>query len=471
MSPDPSPSANATGAARGFARPQRADFQRLLALALPVVVVQVGMMAMGVVDTLMVGHVSAADLAGVALGNLYVFGLLALGMGTLMALDPIVAQAVGAGDAPAVARGIQRGLALAVALTVVTSFLFLPARPVLAFLRQPADVVPRAAGYVAVSIPGIFPFFAFVVLRQSLQAMGRMSPIVTTILLANVFNGLLCWTFVFGHLGVPPLGTVGAGIATAIARWGMALGLLGVAWRELRPHLVPWRREVLAAAPLARMLRLGLPIGLQMQLEIGVFSVVALLMGHIGTVPMAAHQIAINIASLTFMVPLGVSGAAAVVVGQAVGAGEAARARRSAVAALATGAAFMLLSGLVLTLAPRPLARLYSLEAAVVALASLLIPIAGVFQVFDGLQVVSIGVLRGVGDTRAPMVVNVLGFWLIGLPVSLWLGFGVGTGAVGLWWGLVAGLAAVAMFLLARVRARLGSALERVRIEEETHPG
>jgi MATE family multidrug resistance protein len=219
------------------------------------------------------------------------------------------------------------------------------------------------------------------------------------------------------------------------------------------------------------MLRLGLPIGLQMQLEIGVFSVVALLMGHIGTVPMAAHQIAINIASLTFMVPLGVSGAAAVVVGQAVGAGEAARARRSAVAALATGAAFMLLSGLVLTLAPRPLARLYSLEAAVVALASLLIPIAGVFQVFDGLQVVSIGVLRGVGDTRAPMVVNVLGFWLIGLPVSLWLGFGVGTGAVGLWWGLVAGLAAVAMFLLARVRARLGSALERVRIEEETHPG
>ena len=185
---------------------------------------------------------------------------------------------------------------------------------------------------------------------------------------------------------------------------------------------------------------------------------------------MAAHQVAINIASLTFMVPLGVSSAAAVLVGQAVGAGEPMRARRSAVAALGAGAAFMALSGAVLTLAPGVLAYAYSTEAAVVALATLLIPIAGVFQIFDGLQVVSIGVLRGVGDTRTPMIVNVLGFWLIGFPVSLWLGFVAGGGAVGLWWGLVVGLAAVATILLLRVRSRLRRSLERLVIEEHGAP-
>ncbi len=247
----------------------------------------------------------------------------------------------------------------------------------------------------------------------------------------------------------------------------MALGLLAIAWRELRPRLVPLRRESIALAPLGRMLRIGVPIGIQIQLEIGVFAVIALLMGRLGTVPMAAHQVAINIASLTFMVPLGVGGAASVLVGHAVGAGDAPRARRSAVAALGAGGAFMLLSGVALFAVPGLLARVYSSDLGVVALALQLIPIAGVFQVFDGLQVVSVGVLRGVGDTRAPMVVNVLGFWLIGLPVSLWLGFGVGAGAVGLWWGLVAGLAAVAAFLVLRVRARLGQALRRVAIEEQ----
>ncbi|MBI5710682.1 MAG: MATE family efflux transporter [Candidatus Eisenbacteria bacterium] len=448
--------------------PTREDFGRLAGLAVPIVTVQLGMMLMGVVDTIMVGHVNATALAAAALGNLYVFALLVFGMGTLMALDPIVAQAVGARDDAAVARGIQRGLVLSVLLTVPTSALFLPVHAFLGVLGQPADVVPLTARYVAVSIPGVLPFFAFVVLRQSLQAMGRMRPVVITIVLANLLNAALGWMFIFGKLGCPALGAVGAGLAATCGRWGMALGLLAIAWRELSPRLVPLRRESIALAPLGRMLRLGIPIGVQIQLEIGVFGVIALLMGRLGTVAMASHQVAINIASLTFMVPLGVGGAAAVLVGQSVGAGDAPRARRAAVAALGAGGAFMLLSGFMLFALPGLLARVYSSDTAVVALAMRLIPIAGVFQVFDGLQVVSVGVLRGVGDTRAPMVVNVLGFWLIGLPVSLWLGFGLGGGAVGLWWGLVAGLAAVAAFLVARVRARFARALVCVAIEEET---
>ncbi len=449
-------------------RPGPDDLRGLLELALPIVVVQVGMMAMGVVDSILLGHLSAADLAAGALGNLYFFAVVGLGMGTLFALDPVVAQAVGARDAAGVTRGVQRGLVIAGGFTLVTSFGFLPARAIFVGLGQPADVIPRAASYAAACVPGVLPFYAFIVLRQSLQAMGRLAPIVISMTAANLLNLGLAWALIFGHGGLPALGAAGAALATSASRWMLVAGLLALAWRELAPCVTRFERAVLEPLPLMRMLRLGIPIGVQFLLEMGVFSVVALLMGRIGTQAMAAHQIAINIASLTFMVPLGVAGAAAVVVGRAVGAGDPDGARRGAVAALGTGAAFMALSGLTLTLLPGALAGVYTRESAVLAVAVALIPIAGVFQVFDGLQVVSIGVLRGVGDTRTPMLVNVLGFWLLGLPVSLLLAFRVGFGAVGLWWGLVVGLIAVASFLVARVAQRLSRPLARVVIDEST---
>jgi multidrug resistance protein, MATE family len=452
--------------AGGSAMPRAADFRGLVALAVPVATVQVGLMLMGVVDTILVGHVSAANLAAVALGNLYTFGCSAFGLGALMALDPVVAQAVGAKDEVGVARGIQRGILLSLAITIPTALAYLPAEHFFEWARQPADVVPRAGDFVRFSIAGVPAFFAFVVLRQSLQAMGRMRPIVTVIFAANAINAVLCWLFVYGHLG-SVRGAAGAALASVIARWCMALGLLALAWRELEPALVPFRPEALLPRPLFRMIAIGAPIGAQYLLEFGVFGIVALLMGRLGTVQVAAHQIAINIASLTFMVPLGVSSAASVLVGRAVGAGRPEAARRAAVAALVVGLGFMMLSGVVLGAMPMPLARIYSGDATVLAMAAALIPLAAVFQVFDGLQIVSIGVLRGVGDTRAPMIVNVLGFWLIGFPVSLWLGFRAGYGAVGLWWGLVVGLAAVATFLVARVRSRLSATLERLVIEEE----
>jgi MATE family multidrug resistance protein len=208
--------------------------------------------------------------------------------------------------------------------------------------------------------------------------------------------------------------------------------------------------------------RLGLPIGAQQGLEFGAFGTVGLLMGRLGTVPVAGHQAALNLAALTFMVPLGVGAAAAVRVGHAVGAGDARGARRAAAAALACGVGFMAASALVLLAAPRALAGLYTSDAAVLALAASLIPIAGVFQVFDGLQVVSLGVLRGAGDTRVPMLVNAVGFWLLGLPLGAWLGLRTSLGPPGLWWGLVAGLAVVGVVLGARVRWRLRGGVRRV---------
>ncbi len=446
--------------------PDRGGLRQLLGLAAPIVAVQVGMMLIGTVTTIMVGHVSAVDLAAAALGNLYFVAVILLGWGTLMALDPVVAQAVGARDEAAISLGIQRGMVLAVGLSVLTGLAFLPARAVLEFLRQPADVVPLAARYVRVSIPGIFPFLAFVVMRRSLQAMGRMRPIVLTILVANVLNAALGWVFIFGWMGSPRLGAVGAGLAATGARWGMALGLLGLAWRTLRPLALPPRRLALAGAPLGRMLWIGLPIGIQQQLEYGIFAVVGLFMGRLGTVPMAAHAIALTVASVSFMVPQGVASAAAVRVGQAIGAGDVGRARRAAAWALVSGAGFMLLAGLTFVLAPRPLARLFSAEPPVLAVAVALLPIAGVFQVFDGIQVVSIGVLRGLADTRTPVAVNLLGFWLVGVPLSWWLGFRRDAGPEGLWWGLVAGLLVVAIALLVRARQMLRRPLHRIVLDE-----
>jgi MATE family multidrug resistance protein len=237
------------------------------------------------------------------------------------------------------------------------------------------------------------------------------------------------------------------------------------AWTVLREHLRPFHREVLSPLPLGRLLRLGAPIGVQHQLEYGVFAVVALLMGAMGTVQVAGHQVALNLASLTFMVPLGLSAAAAVVVGHAVGRGDREGAEEATRAALYTAVAFMGTTAVTFLVIPEPLARLYTDAPAVLAVAVVLIPLAGIFQVFDGIQVTSIGLLRGLGDTRTPMVTGILGFWLVGLPVSLLLGFTLDYGPAGLWWGLVLGLVAVALFLVIRLRHKLRQPLRRVQLE------
>ena len=439
----------------------------MLRLALPVVLAQVGLMAMGVVDTLMVGRVSAVALAAVALGNLYFITLLVPASGTLMVLDPVVAQAVGARDHEGMARGVQRGFLLALALGVVFSLALLPVRSVLVLLHQPPVLVPIASSYVLISVLGIFPFLAFIVLRQSLQAMGEMRVLLVVIVFANLLNAFLNWVFVYGHLGSPAMGAPGSAWATCVARWLMAILLLSFGWRSLRPALLPWRRETLHITPLRAMLQLGIPIGLQQAMEFGAFAAIGVLMGVLGTTEMAAHQIAINLASLTFMVPLGVGAAAAVRVGHAAGAGDAESARESARAALVCGVGFMVCTAVILLLVPAAITALYTSEVSVAGLAATLIPIAGVFQVFDGIQAVCAGVLRGLGDTRAAFIINLAGFWLAGFPVSVALGFYTTLGAVGLWWGFVAGLGVVAALLFLRMRNQMRGPIARTTVEAD----
>ncbi len=274
---------------------------------------------------------------------------------------------------------------------------------------------------------------------------------------------------VFGRFGIPAMGSSGSALSSTIGRFAMYGVLLLLAWPRLRPLLVPARRESFAPGPVWRTLQIGLPAGVQSSIEYATFAGISVLAGWFGAEAMGGHQVALNLSSLTFMVPAGVGAAASVLVGHAIGEGDSRHARRVAASAVLVGVGFMAICALVMLLAPSPFAHLYTSVPGVTAVAVVLIPIAGIFQVFDGMQAVCGGILRGAGDTVAAMVANVFGFWLIGTPVSLWLGFGAKLGVVGLWWGFVAGLVAVSTFLLVRVRVRLGGTLERVRIETHAH--
>ena len=446
-------------------RPTVAELREMARLATPIVLVNVGLQGMGFVDVMMLGRVSAVHLASAALGNFYFFITSIVGIGLLMVLDPVVAQAVGARDEPGIARGVQRGLLLTLAVTVAIALTYLPAEAVLGLLGQPEEVTPLAAAYVRWCIPGLLPFFAFNALRQVLQALRRVRPIVVAVLVGNIANAGLNWVLIFGHLGFEPGGVVGSSQGTAIARWIMLLVLLASCWPVIRPRVVPWLAESLQLAPLWRMLKLGSPIAVQLFAEAGAFGIVTVMTGWMGTTTLAGHEITLSLAALTFMVPMGVAAAAAVMVGHAVGAGDVAESRRDAVAALAVGVGFMAAMGIVFWLIPGALAAAFTTDPATRLMATTLIPIAAVFQVFDGTQVISASILRGAGDTRVPMILHTLSFWAVGIPLGALVAFGYDGGAPGLWWGLTAGLAAAAVLQLARVRVKLGGEVGRVVIE------
>src|SRR5688572_6009414 len=310
------------------------------------------MLSMGVVDTIMVGRVSALDLAAVAIGHLYFFGVVVFGMGVLYALDPVISQSVGAGDGVGVARGVQRGFVLALALSAIAMLLLVPAAPFFRAVGQPDEIVPTAGRYAHGLIAGVFPFYGFIVLRQSLQAMGRVRAILLVVVVANVVNAALNWVLIYGNLGAPALGAVGSAWATSIARWFMLLALLGAGWRLLAPRLRPLRADALAGRPLARLLRVGAPVGAQQWLEFGVFGAAGLLMGLLGAVALASHQVALQLAALTFMVPVGVAQATSVLVGQAVGRGDPSAARRAVGAGAITGVGFMTFTALAFLVVP-----------------------------------------------------------------------------------------------------------------------
>jgi multidrug resistance protein, MATE family len=439
--------------------PTRRELVDVARLAGPIVLVQLGLMSMGTVDAAMLGRVSPTAMAGGALGNWHWLLVTMIGQGAIQVIDPIVSQARGAQDQEAVRLGIQRGLLMGVLLALPTMLLLWPAEAAMRLLGQPAEVAALAGQYSRALIPSVLAYFWFFALRQSLQALQRVGPILVTVLAANLVNAFFNWVFIFGNLGAPAMGVRGAAWATTIGRWTTVLLLLAMSWPHLAAQLRgPWRQAREWAA-LKSMLRLGLPIGVHQWLEIAAFGAALLLMGLFGTVPLAAHNLTIQVAALTYMVPLGTSAAAAVLVGHAIGRRDMDAARREASAALACGVGFMASCAALIMALPLPLASVFTRDPQVIALAVRLLPIAAAFQVFDGIQGVSSGILRGAGDTKVPMLLNLFGFVLVGIPAAAWLAFGLDLGPEGIWWGLVLCLVVVAASLGWRVHTRLGEAV------------
>ncbi len=448
----------------------RAELGAQMRLAIPVVMVNLSLMTMNVVDSAVMGHVSTTGFAAVRQGHALLWVPLAFCMGMLLALDPLVAQALGAKDEPAVGRAVQRGLVTALLLCIPMGLAMIWAEPALIALQQPAEIIPDATDYAQTCAWGVPGMLLFVALRRSLQALGRMRPLVVVVVIANIVNAALDWALIRGEFGFPALGAHGCALATVVCNYLMLVLVLVLTWRDLKPLLYPLRPRALALGPLLRLAVMGLPIGLAMALEVGAFNAITFIMGKFGTLAVAANAIVITLASTSFMLPLGLSTAAAVRVGHAVGAGDPVAMRLAAKVALGCGAGVMGCFGLLFVILPEPLLKIFSTDPEVLALALTFVPLAAGFQLFDGLQVVAAGVLRGIGETRVPMLANLVGYWVLALPLGLVWAFSWGGGPQAMWWALGAGLGFVALILVWRVRRRLARDVARIDIEGQAQP-
>jgi len=441
------------GGAGGAAR---REVRTLLALALPVMAAQFGSMLLGVVDTLMLGRVGVEALAAAAIANALIFGLLLFGQGLVHGIDPLITQFHGAGKAAGVALAYQRGVVVALLISLPICGLLLASEVFLGWMGQEPRLAAEAYRYTLVQIPSIPIYFVFIALRQYLQGRGIVRPAMWVILGVNLFNAAANWALIFGKLGFPALGLYGAGIATGLSRFATLLGLGFFVWAfDLhRGAWLPWSRKVLEPAALRRIAAFGIPVAIQMALEVWAFSAGTLLAGRIGATALAAHTIVLNMAALAFMLPLGISQAAVTRVGNLLGRRDPRGAHRAAWIAVGMGAGVMSISAGAFVLLRHFLPALYTSAPEVVALAASVLPIAAVFQVFDGTQVAGCGVLRGMGRTRPAAWFNFVGYWVLGLPFAAWLGLSMGWGLAGIWWGLALGLAAVAISIVVWLRYR-----------------
>jgi MATE family multidrug resistance protein len=418
----------------------------MLGLAAPLVLSELGWMAMGIADTMFVGRVSAEAIGAVSLGGVlfYTIGIFASGL--LLGLDTLVSQAHGAGDPDDARHSLVNGVWLALLLIPAVMGMVWALAPTLARLGINRDVLRDTTPYLRAlnwSAPPLLLFFCF---RRYLQSIGVVRPILMTLIAANLVNLAGNWIFVFGNLGAPRLGAEGSGWSTCISRVCMMAALGGVIWRrDPGVAAVSWRPDV---RRIRQLLRLGLPAAGQIGLEMAVFATVTVLVGKLSAEVLAGHQVTMTIVTTTFMVPLGISSAAAVRVGHAIGRRDPAGAAQSGWTALGMGATVMAASALALLIFPKAIARLFTPDPAIIAAAVPLLRVAALFQLFDGLQVTATGALRGAGDTRTPMLCHLAGYWVIGLPLGVLLGFGESLGATGLWMGLSAGLIVIGIVLL-----------------------
>lgn len=449
----------------------RREIPPMLTLAIPLVAAELGWMTMGIVDTMMVGHMASPALAlsAAALGQV-LYNTVAFGIaGMLLGLDTYISHAHGAGRFDEANRWLYHSLILAAGLATLL-YILVALAPIM-LLRLPIDhgVLVGAVAFLRAlnwGTPSLFLYFA---LRRYLQAFNHVLSIAVALISANLFNALGDWLLIYGHswgpINIPALGVTGAGLATSIARLYLALFLVAAVWRVEHRHSYGLRSMLrhIETSRLRRLASLGAPAGGQIFVEIAIFAMVTFLIGTMGPLPLSGHEIALNCASFTFMVPFAISTAAAVRVGQAIGRKAPAEASAAGWAAILLGAGCMAFFSAVLTLFPHAIAHVFTESSAVIAATVPLLLVAAAFQFFDGLQITATGALRGAGNTHAGLIVQIVGYWVIGLPVGYVLGFRWHYGAVGLWLGLCVGLIVAGLTLTLIWRTTTKSMVKIVR--------
>lgn len=426
-------------------------------LAGPIVLTQVAHISLSFVDTIMVGRLGPESLAGIALGNTLYFTLIVMAMGIVMAVGPMVSQAHGAGEEDPIGRSVRQGLWLSLALAVVIMTVYWNAEPVLLAVGQDPVNAALAAAYLRAIMWSAFPFLGFIALRSFVEGVSRPRAVTLIAFTGVGVNIFANWVLMYGKFGFPAMGVVGTGWASAIVHWSDFLLL--AAFVASRSEFAPFHIFAKLGRPdshyFRRLFRIGWPIGASFGIEMMLFMLTLFMMGWIGTISLAAHLVAIQCAAFTFMVPLGVGLATSVRVGQAVGARDAAAARRAGYAGMSLSVMFMSATALLFWMAPRWVVGIYldldaPANAEVIEVAVVLLSVAAIFQVADGIQVSAAGALRGFKDTTVPMIISIVSYLGIGLASGYVLGFNLGLGGRGLWWGLVMGLGVAAVLLVAR---------------------
>ncbi len=429
----------------------KGEAKLLVRLAAPVAIAQVGAMSMGLVDTLMVGRLGAVELAAVALGDACFFTLQVLAMGVIMALGPLVAQAYGAGDPQRCAAAWRTGLRIAIVMTLPLVALVFAIGPALTWLGGIDErVVQTSMDYLAPRTLGILPQLIYVACRALLNGKGDTRPAMVVTLIAVVMNAFLDWVFIFGNLGAPALGVAGSGLVTALCRGFMCVGLM--LWLKRPVYKAYTKGARVSLQLLAKVLRIGVPIGLTHALEVGAFAALSIYMGWIGVTALAAHQIALKMATASFMLAISLGVATGIRVGNGIGASQPEAAQRSAWVGIRIGLVCMAINGTLFIVFRRELVGAFTPDAAVVDLGATLLLVAAAFQLSDGTQAICAGALRGAGRTIQPMLAQLCAHWLIALPLGYFLAFTLDWGPLGVWCPLVVGLSVAAVLLLFWVR-------------------
>jgi MATE family multidrug resistance protein len=449
------------------------ELRPLIRLAGPVVLAEIGWMSMGLVDTVMVGPLGPAAIAATGMGSGVFTAIMIFGAGLMLGVDALVSRAAGAGRYDECVRWLHQGVVLALLVSPIVMIVTWIAFVTIDAWGLNAQIGALAKPYLQVIALSAAPLMLYAAFRRYLQGIHVVRPVMYALTSANLVNAGANAILIYGRFGMPALGVTGSAWATCIARVYMAAFLYFAIRREHRRSgahpQVPFAAD---ADRLWTLVKLGAPAASQITLEVGVFALATALAARLDEVSSASHQIALNIVSCVFMVPLGLASAGAVRVGHAVGARDIRRARRAGWTALALGAGIMIVLGLMLFLLPIPMLSVFTTDRRVLDLGSRLLAIAAAFQLFDGTQAVTTGVLRGIGDTRTPMIVNVIGHWVLGLPVGYALCFRFGWGVTGLWIGLSIGLIFCAVALtgvwIARTRRLVGAGHETRRYTPHT---